>query len=68
MLAADILLLRLVGIGGAGAQAAPIELRLDGLSEAIGRMRARVPPGSGLPEAPPALSLPDVLRRLQELF
>lgn len=68
MLAADILLVRLVGIGGAGAQAAPVELRLDGIAEAVARLRARVPSGSGLPDGPPGLSLPDVLRRLQELF
>ena len=68
MLRSRTLLVRLVGLGGAGAGAAPVELQMEGVEEAIGRLRARATPGSGGPDSPPGFSLPDVLRRLQELF
>jgi len=66
--AARIALVRLTGLGGAGANAAPVELQMDGIEEALGRFRDRMPQGSGAPDAAPGLSLPDILRRLQDLF
>lgn len=65
---ARVALVRLVGLGGTGGNAAPLELQMDGIEEALGRYRSRVAPGSGAPDAPPGFSLPDILRRLQDLF
>jgi hypothetical protein len=64
--AARLALVRLSGLGAAAA--APVELQMDGLEEALGRFRARQPPGGGAADAAPGLSLPDILRRLQDLF
>ncbi|MCS6931968.1 MAG: hypothetical protein NZM27_07150 [Acetobacteraceae bacterium] len=68
MLRSRTVLVRLVGLGGAGADAPPVELQMDGIEEAIGRLRARATPGRSVPEAPPGFSLPDLFRRLQDLF
>jgi hypothetical protein len=65
---ARIALVRLTGLGGAGTNAAPVELQMDGIEEALARFRARQPPGGGAADAAPGLSLPDILRRLQDLF
>lgn len=58
----------LVRLTGLGAGAVPVELQMDGIEEALGRFRARVPAGGGVPDAAPGFSLPDVFRRLQDLF
>ena len=65
---ARVALLRMVGLGGTGADAAPLELQMEGIEEALGRYRSRITQGNGTPDSPPGFSLPDILRRLQELF
>lgn len=61
-------LVRLVGLGAPGTTAVPMELQMEGIEEALGRLQSRVPAGAGTPDGAPGFSLPDVLRRLQDLF
>jgi hypothetical protein len=68
MPAARTLLVRVVGMAGMGGSAIPVELRMDGIEEALARFRGRVAPGARAPDGPPGFSLPDVMRRLQDLF
>ncbi|MFN6955313.1 MAG: hypothetical protein ACK4PG_11010 [Acetobacteraceae bacterium] len=65
--AARTALVRLTGLG-AGGGGAPVELQMDGIEEALARFQSRMPPGAGTPGGAPGFSLPDVFRRLQDLF
>jgi hypothetical protein len=65
--AARTALVRLTGLGASG-NAAPVELQMDGIEEALARFRTRMPAGAGVPDAALGFSLPDLFRRLQDLF
>ncbi len=67
---ANTALVRMIGFGAGSGSSEPTELRLDRTREALTRYRARVPEGSvpAASAAPSALSLPDILLRLQRLF
>lgn len=68
MPAARTLLVRVVGLAGAGGSADPVELQMEGLADALERFRARASPGARGTDGTPGFSLPDVMRRLQDLF
>jgi hypothetical protein len=67
---ADRALVRMAGLGGGAASGVePVELRLERTRDALARLRARVPEGSGrAAAASPGLSLMDILDRLRRFF
>jgi hypothetical protein len=68
MPASRTLLVRVIGLAGTGGSAVPVELQMDGIGEALERFRGRASPGARGPDGQPGLSLPDMMRRLQDLF
>jgi hypothetical protein len=70
LLAANRALVRMAGFGGGAASGAePVELQLDRTRDALARLRARMPEGSGSAAAAgPGLSLMDILDRLRRFF
>jgi hypothetical protein len=68
--AAGTALVRMSGFGsGSSAATEPVELRLERTRDALARLRARVPEGTGAAVAPgPGLSLMDMLDRLRRFF
>ena len=67
LLAADRVLVRVIGPGAGSTATEPVELRLAGTREAVGRFARQAPPEASA-EAQPGLDGRELLRRLLRLF
>ena len=67
LLGADRALVRMVGSGGSGTAAEPVELRLSGTREAVARFAREAPPGSA-PAESPGLDPREMVQKLLRLF
>ena len=65
--AAEKVLIRVVGTGGMGSTAEPMELPLARTRDAMTRFRALVPPGSAAPDGP-AVDPRELLNRFRQMF
>lgn len=65
---ADRALIRVVGTGGGGSTAEPVELPLAQTRQAMERFRRLVPPGPPTPPEAPLIEPRELLQRFRQLF
>ncbi|MBY0331130.1 MAG: hypothetical protein K2X49_10725 [Acetobacteraceae bacterium] len=65
---ADRALIRVVGTGGGGSTAEPVELPLSGTRQAMERFRRLVPPSQPAPAEAPLIEPRELLQRFRQLF